>query len=141
MTIGRSRVLLVVSKGIRRRRKRPYIQERIASNCRSRRDGRQFDPINRSAGDQDRRRYDQGEGARLNYRHGIPKSQQRAQLGQAGRSHGGCALVVCGARIERCDRSGGVVGGQIGHRWQSSQWVFGVEARGVGLISGTRVSA
>ena len=27
-------------------------------------------------------------------------------------------------------RSGGVVGGQIGYRWQASQWVFGLEAQG-----------
>ena len=28
------------------------------------------------------------------------------------------------------DRSGGLIGGQLGYRWQSSQWVFGVEAQG-----------
>jgi outer membrane immunogenic protein len=28
------------------------------------------------------------------------------------------------------DRSGGVVGGQIGYRWQANQWVFGLEAQG-----------
>ncbi len=28
------------------------------------------------------------------------------------------------------DRSGGLVGGQLGYRWQSSQWVFGLEAQG-----------
>ena len=28
------------------------------------------------------------------------------------------------------DRSGGLVGGQIGYRWQSTQWVFGLEAQG-----------
>jgi outer membrane immunogenic protein len=28
------------------------------------------------------------------------------------------------------DRSGGVVGGQIGYRWQAGQWVFGLEAQG-----------
>src|SRR4051812_7742755 len=28
------------------------------------------------------------------------------------------------------DRSGGVAGGQIGYRWQASQWVFGLEAQG-----------
>ena len=27
-------------------------------------------------------------------------------------------------------RSGGLVGGQIGYRWQANQWVFGVEAQG-----------
>jgi outer membrane immunogenic protein len=28
------------------------------------------------------------------------------------------------------DATGGVVGGQIGYRWQASSWVFGVEAQG-----------
>jgi len=28
------------------------------------------------------------------------------------------------------ERSGGLVGGQLGYRWQSSQWVFGLEAQG-----------
>ena len=28
------------------------------------------------------------------------------------------------------DRSGGVIGGQLGYRWQMSQWVFGLEAQG-----------
>jgi outer membrane immunogenic protein len=28
------------------------------------------------------------------------------------------------------DASGGIVGGQLGYRWQASQWVFGVEAQG-----------
>lgn len=28
------------------------------------------------------------------------------------------------------DANGGTVGGQIGYRWQSGQWVFGVEAQG-----------
>src|SRR6476659_5311209 len=27
-------------------------------------------------------------------------------------------------------RSGGVIGGQVGYRWQASQWVFGLEAQG-----------
>jgi outer membrane immunogenic protein len=27
-------------------------------------------------------------------------------------------------------RSGGLVGGQLGYRWQASQWVFGLEAQG-----------
>ena len=40
----------------------------------------------------------------------------------------GCAL---GTFAEGCrERSGGLVGGQIGYRWQASQWVFGVEAQG-----------
>ena len=39
------------------------------------------------------------------------------------------------------DRSGGVVGGQIGYRWQASQWVFGVEAQGDWAdLSHTRLS-
>ena len=38
---------------------------------------------------------------------------------------------VFGTFDEGChERSGGVVGGQIGYRWQASQWVFGVEAQG-----------
>jgi outer membrane immunogenic protein len=28
------------------------------------------------------------------------------------------------------DRSGGVIGGQIGYRWQAGPWVFGLEAQG-----------
>ena len=28
------------------------------------------------------------------------------------------------------ERSGGLVGGQLGYRWQASQWVFGLEAQG-----------
>jgi outer membrane immunogenic protein len=39
------------------------------------------------------------------------------------------------------DRSGGVVGGQIGYRWQTNQFVFGVEAQGDWAdLSNTRVS-
>src|ERR1700730_13288342 len=39
------------------------------------------------------------------------------------------------------ERSGGVVGGQLGYRWQASQWVFGVEAQGDWAdLSNTRVS-
>ena len=38
-------------------------------------------------------------------------------------------------------RSGGVVGGQFGYRWQASQWVFGVEAQGDWAdLSNTRLS-
>jgi outer membrane immunogenic protein len=42
------------------------------------------------------------------------------------------ALVVLGPTIpEGChDSTGGTVGGQIGYRWQSTHWVFGVEAQG-----------
>ena len=39
------------------------------------------------------------------------------------------------------DRSGGLVGGQIGYRWQASQWVFGLEAQGDWAdLSNTRIS-
>ena len=39
------------------------------------------------------------------------------------------------------ERSGGVVGGQLGYRWQVSQWVFGLEAQGDWAdLSNTRVS-
>jgi outer membrane immunogenic protein len=39
------------------------------------------------------------------------------------------------------DRSGGVVGGQIGYRWQFNQWVFGLEAQGDWVdLSSERIS-
>jgi outer membrane immunogenic protein len=39
------------------------------------------------------------------------------------------------------ERSGGVVGGQLGYRWQVSQWVFGLEAQGDWAdLSNTRIS-
>lgn len=39
------------------------------------------------------------------------------------------------------DRSGGVVGGQLGYRWQTGQFVFGVEGQGDWAdLSNTRVS-
>jgi outer membrane immunogenic protein len=39
------------------------------------------------------------------------------------------------------DRSGGVLGGQIGYRWQSSQFVFGLEAQGDWAnLRGSRIS-
>jgi outer membrane immunogenic protein len=48
----------------------------------------------------------------------------------AGTVAGGCA-----------SRSGGLVGGQIGYRWQSNQFVFGLEAQGDWAdIKNTRVS-
>ena len=38
-------------------------------------------------------------------------------------------------------RSGGVIGGQIGYRWQANQWVFGLEAQGDWAdLSHTRLS-
>jgi outer membrane immunogenic protein len=43
-------------------------------------------------------------------------------------SVGGVAIPVT---AEGChDATGAVVGGQIGYRWQSTNWVFGVEAQG-----------
>src|SRR6476619_3676192 len=41
-----------------------------------------------------------------------------------------------------CDsRSGGLIGGQIGYRWQANQWVFGLEAQGDWAdLSHTRLS-
>jgi outer membrane immunogenic protein len=41
-------------------------------------------------------------------------------------------LPVGGGSVpEGChDATGGVAGGQIGYRWQASQWVFGLEAQG-----------
>jgi outer membrane immunogenic protein len=44
-------------------------------------------------------------------------------------NNGGIALAP--ARAEGCHTaSGGTVGGQVGYRWQASNWVFGVEAQG-----------
>src|SRR4051812_20713745 len=40
-------------------------------------------------------------------------------------------ITLAGTVASGCrDRSGGVVGGQIGYRWQASQFVFGLEAQG-----------
>jgi outer membrane immunogenic protein len=40
-------------------------------------------------------------------------------------------LAVAPAAAEGChDATGGIVGGQVGYRWQSSAWVFGIEAQG-----------
>ncbi|HEY7842059.1 MAG TPA: outer membrane beta-barrel protein [Bradyrhizobium sp.] len=39
--------------------------------------------------------------------------------------------VVVPATAEGChDATGGLVGGQIGYRWQATNWVFGLEAQG-----------
>ena len=39
------------------------------------------------------------------------------------------------------DRDGGLFGGQIGYRWQASQWVFGLEAQGDWAdLSSSRIS-
>ena len=40
-------------------------------------------------------------------------------------------IVLTPALAEGChDSTGGTAGGQIGYRWQASQWVFGLEAQG-----------
>ncbi len=45
--------------------------------------------------------------------------------------YGGTTLVPLAFAAEGChDASGGTVGGQIGYRWQASNFVFGVEAQG-----------
>ena len=51
-------------------------------------------------------------------------------------------ITVVGTFESGCaDRSGGVVGGQIGYRWQTNQFVFGLEAQGDWAdLSNTRVS-
>ena len=39
--------------------------------------------------------------------------------------------VIVPRRAEGChDATGGTAGGQIGYRWQSGTWVFGLEAQG-----------
>jgi outer membrane immunogenic protein len=54
----------------------------------------------------------------------------------------GIVPVGAGVIPDGCaDRSGGLVGGQLGYRWQSNQFVFGLEAQGDWAdISGSRVS-
>jgi len=55
----------------------------------------------------------------------------------------GLVPLAGGAVIDEgcASRSGGVLGGQIGYRWQASQWVFGVEAQGDWAdLHGSRVS-
>jgi len=51
-------------------------------------------------------------------------------------------VTVVGTVASGCgDRSGGVAGGQIGYRWQSNQFVFGLEAQGDWAdLKNTRVS-
>ncbi len=51
-------------------------------------------------------------------------------------------MLVAGPFDGECsNRSGGLVGGQIGYRWQSNQFVFGLEAQGDWAdLSNTRVS-
>jgi outer membrane immunogenic protein len=61
-----------------------------------------------------------------------------------GQSHNCVDFVTVGGAIvaDGCrDRSGGLVGGQIGYRWQANQWVFGLEAQGDWAdLSNTRIS-
>ena len=45
-------------------------------------------------------------------------------------TNNGIAAVVPAASEGCHDATGGTVGGQIGYRWQSAAWVFGVEAQG-----------
>src|SRR6516225_7729117 len=51
-------------------------------------------------------------------------------------------ITALGTVASGCaDRSGGVVGGQLGYRWQTNQFVFGLEAQGDWAdLSNTRVS-
>ena len=51
-------------------------------------------------------------------------------------------VEVLGTFGDGCpERSGGLVGGQIGYRWQAGTWVFGLEAQGDWAdLSHTRVS-
>ncbi|MBR0692819.1 outer membrane protein [Bradyrhizobium lablabi] len=60
-----------------------------------------------------------------------------------GQSHNCVDFVTAvGTVASGCgDRSGGLVGGQIGYRWQANQFVFGLEAQGDWAdLSNTRVS-
>jgi outer membrane immunogenic protein len=61
-----------------------------------------------------------------------------------GESHNCWSFVTVAGPVfgDGCrDRSGGVLGGQIGYRWQSNQFVFGLEAQGDWAdLSNTRVS-
>jgi outer membrane immunogenic protein len=52
--------------------------------------------------------------------------------GGYGRSHSCWNIsAVTGFIPDGCnDLSGGVIGGQVGYRWQGSSWVFGLEAQG-----------
>jgi len=61
-----------------------------------------------------------------------------------GRSHSCWDFVTLAGPVfsDGCrDRSGGMLGGQIGYRWQSNQFVFGLEAQGDWAdLNSTRVS-
>lgn len=61
--------------------------------------------------------------------------------GGGGSSHASWDFVGVG-REGSHDATGGTVGGQIGYRWQSGQWVFGVEGQGNwAYFSGDNTSA
>ncbi|MDU1669869.1 MAG: outer membrane beta-barrel protein, partial [Bradyrhizobium sp.] len=47
-----------------------------------------------------------------------------------GQSHDNRSFDPTATPFGSYDANGGTVGGQIGYRWQSSQWVFGLEAQG-----------
>ena len=60
-----------------------------------------------------------------------------------GQSHGCVDFVTPGGIVAAgcADRSGGLLGGQIGYRWQTNQFVFGLEAQGDWAdLTNTRVS-
>jgi outer membrane immunogenic protein len=61
-----------------------------------------------------------------------------------GNSHNCWDFVTVGGAVARdgCrDASGGIIGGQIGYRWQTGQFVFGLEGQGDWAdLSGSRVS-
>ena len=60
-----------------------------------------------------------------------------------GNSHNCWDFVTVGVvSVDGCrDASGGIVGGQIGYRWQAGQWVFGLEGQGDWAdLSSSRVS-
>lgn len=61
--------------------------------------------------------------------------------GGGGSSHATWDLAGFG-REGSHDATGGTVGGQVGYRWQSGQWVFGVEGQGNWAdFSGSNISA
>ncbi len=61
--------------------------------------------------------------------------------GGGGSSHATWDLIGVG-REGSHDSTGGTVGGQVGYRWQSAQWVFGVEGQGNWAdFSGSNTSA
>src|SRR5438309_3919538 len=45
-----------------------------------------------------------------------------------GSSHDNRSLDTLGVGLGSYDATGGVAGGQLGYRWQTGGWVFGVEA-------------